>query len=215
MGTPSSILKSVGFPSLPITLSDLRLSNHILNQKNHNVILGNFKNLVEAIHNPIALFKDKDYANRIHILTHLTNSRKESIQVFIELEKDFGGRDKLGYHQELKVSSMITAFAPNDSFTIEKHIIENDSLYRDKERLINYLQGFRQHTKFVYPKTINESSKKIEKVLYKIQEFSEKCFSNHFILWGLAPITFLIYQALGQVSVIISFYGVLHKSILY
>lgn len=59
--------------------------------------------------------------------------------------------------QELKVNSITTAFAPNDSFSIEKHILENNTLYIDKERLLEYLQGFRQNTKVVYPKSLSES----------------------------------------------------------
>jgi len=93
LGKPSSILQSVGMPDLPITMSANWFSQHILDNPEHFVKTLNFKGLIEAIHNPIAIFQDKQYSGkdgRILILTELKGKNENNIKVIIQFNRSFG-----------------------------------------------------------------------------------------------------------------------------
>lgn len=172
LGNPSSVLQKIGMPNLPITLHSKWFDEHILTPSLHNIKTLNFKNLVEAIQNPIAIWQDKDYKGedgRIEIATVLKGKDDRNINVVIEFSRKFG---------ELQLNSITTAFETRNNLRFEKSLENNLVLYIDKDRITNYLQGFPHIRGIVYPKSVSDSSTNIEKFLYKVQTFPDILSKN-------------------------------------
>ncbi len=88
LGTPSPILLSAGIPNLPIEMASARL-NHKSNQENHPFELSEVKGLVEAVQNPLAVFRSATHIGSNVILTELRQGNKNFV-VAIKTNKQKG-----------------------------------------------------------------------------------------------------------------------------
>lgn len=123
LGMPSDILRSCGFPDMPIELSSTNLAEHA-RKTHHPFELKDVKDLVNALQDPIGVFVygDKD----------------KSQNVIVEIQKN--GRNFLvGVHfnqnrNGLEVSSIRGIF-PKDNAEWLNWINQGKSLYLDKEKI--------------------------------------------------------------------------------
>lgn len=122
LGVPSAILRSTGFPNAPIELSSTHLLDKSKN-KNHPFALEDVKNLVEALQEPIAVFKYGDST--------------KAQNVIIEIQKD-GKNFLIGIHFDQQrhgnIISDIRGIFPKDNAGWLNWISEGKLLYADKEK---------------------------------------------------------------------------------
>jgi hypothetical protein len=123
LGIPSDILRSCGFPDIPIELSSTNLAEHA-RKTHHSFELKDVKDLVNALQEPIGVFAYGD--------------KEKSQNVIVEIQKN--GRNFLvGVHfnqnrNGLEVSSIRGIF-PKDNAEWLIWINQGKSLYLDKEKI--------------------------------------------------------------------------------
>ncbi len=87
LGRPSEILQSAGIPNLPIELKASRL-NSKSKQENHPFELSEIKGLVDAIHNPLAVFRSATHIGSNVILTEIRHKGKNFVVAIQTNKKD-------------------------------------------------------------------------------------------------------------------------------
>ena len=123
LGMPSEILRSCGFPNMPIELSSTNLAEHA-RKTHHPFELKDVIGLVNALQKPIGVFAYGD--------------KNKSQNVIVEIQKD--GRNFLvGIHFNQNrrglVVSDIRGIFPKDNAEWLNWIIQGKSLYLDKEKI--------------------------------------------------------------------------------
>lgn len=123
LGMPSDILRSCGFPDMPIELSSTNLAEHA-RKTHHPFELKDVKDLVNALQEPIGVFAYGD--------------KEKSQNVIVEIQKD--GRNFLvGVHFNQNrrglVVSDIRGIFPKDNAEWLNWINQGKSLYLDKEKI--------------------------------------------------------------------------------
>jgi hypothetical protein len=123
LGMPSEILRSCGFPDMPIELSSTNLAEHA-RKTHHPFELKDVKDLVNALQEPIGVFAYGD--------------KEKSQNVIVEIQKE--GRNFLvGVHFNQNrrglVVSDIRGIFPKDNAEWLNWINQGKSLYLDKEKI--------------------------------------------------------------------------------
>lgn len=77
-GNPSTILKAVDIPDLPIEMASRRLVNKAM-QDNHPFELAELKDLPLSLHNPLAIFRSATRIGSNVIMTDLTHNSKNFV----------------------------------------------------------------------------------------------------------------------------------------
>ena len=127
LGRPSAILRSTGFPDVPIELSATRLAEKAA-QQNHEFEISEARNLVEALQSPIAVFS---YGNKM-----------KSQNAIVEIQHK-GKNFVVGVHfnQERRglVVSDIRGLFPKDNAEWLNWITQGKALYINKEKIQNLI----------------------------------------------------------------------------
>lgn len=123
LGLPSNILKSTGFPYIPIELSSTRLEEKS-KQKNHPYEISEVRNMVLALNVPLAIFSYGD--------------KEKSQNVIIELEYK-GKKFLLGtffnqFHRNVAITDIRGLF-PKDTCEWLNWISQGKALYLDKKKI--------------------------------------------------------------------------------
>ncbi len=121
LGRPSEILQSAGIPNLPIELKASRL-NSKSKQENHPFELGNVKNLVEALQNPLAVFEYGDKTKAQNIIIGIQKEGKNFL-VGISINP-----------LNLQINDVRGIF-PKDNSEWLNWIAQDKALYLDKKRI--------------------------------------------------------------------------------
>lgn len=85
LGLPSNILKSTGFPYIPIELSSTRLEEKS-KQKNHPYEISEVRNMVLALNVPLAIFSYGDKEKSQNVIIEL-EYKKKKIQILINQQR--------------------------------------------------------------------------------------------------------------------------------
>lgn len=125
LGMPGTVLRSTGFPDLPIELSSTRLAEKARDKK-HPFALADVKNLVNAINQPIAVFSYGDKNKAQNVIAEIERNGKKFV-VGISLNPVVGGRS-------MEVNSIRGLF-PKDNAEWLNWISQNKMLYADKEKI--------------------------------------------------------------------------------
>lgn len=123
LGMPSIILKSCGFPNMPIELSSTNLAEHA-RKTHHPFELKDVMGLVDAIQKPIAVFKYGD--------------EKKSQNVIIEIQKnDRNFLVGIHFNQSRRnvVVSDIRGIFPKDNAEWLNWVNQGKAIYLDKEKI--------------------------------------------------------------------------------
>ncbi|MBR1769242.1 MAG: hypothetical protein IJ748_02175 [Bacteroidales bacterium] len=121
LGQPSTVLKSVGIPNLPIELKASRLSSKS-KQENHPFDLEDVKDLVKAIQNPLAIFEYGDKSKAQNIIVEISKGGKNFL-VGLSLNP-----------KNLQINDVRGIF-PKDSSEWLNWISQGKALYLDKEKI--------------------------------------------------------------------------------
>lgn len=124
MGNPGKILLSTGVPDLPIQMNASRLKAKATSF-GHDFNLGEVKNLVKALQEPLAVFVYGDKTKAQNIIVPLQKSGKNFI-VGLSLNPTVGGRS-------LEINSIRNVFPKNNSEWLN-WISQGKALYMDKEK---------------------------------------------------------------------------------
>lgn len=127
-GHPFEILKSSGFPDLPIQMSASRLT-HKSNQENHPFDLAEIMNLPLAIQTPLAVFRSATKIGSNVILTELEQNGKNFVAA-VETRKKVG---------KIEINS-IRSIHPRTNSNIINWINEGLLEYADKIRMSVWLE---------------------------------------------------------------------------
>lgn len=125
MGNPGKILLSTGAPDLPIQMNASRLKAKATSF-GHDFNLGEVKNLVKALQEPLAVFVYGDKTKAQNIIVPLQKSGKNFI-VGLSLNPTVGGRS-------LEINSIRNVFPKNNSEWLN-WISQGKALYMDKEKI--------------------------------------------------------------------------------
>ncbi len=125
MGNPGKILLSTGVPDLPIQMNASRLKAKATSF-GHDFNLGEVKNLVKALQEPLAVFVYGDKTKAQNIIVPLQKSGKNFI-VGLSLNPTVGGRS-------LEINSIRNVFPKNNSEWLN-WISQGKALYMDKEKI--------------------------------------------------------------------------------
>lgn len=125
MGNPGKILLSTGVPDLPIQMNASRLKAKATSF-GHDFNLGEVKNLVKALQEPLAVFVYGDKTKAQNIIVPLQKGGKNFI-VGLSLNPTVGGRS-------LEINSIRNVFPKNNSEWLN-WISQGKALYMDKEKI--------------------------------------------------------------------------------
>ena len=125
MGRPGSVLLSTGVPDLPIQMSASRLKTKATSY-GHDFDLGEVKDLVKALQNPLAVFSYGDKTKAQNIIVPLQKDGKNFI-VGLSLNPTVGGRS-------LEINSIRNVFPKNNSEWLN-WIAQGKALFLDKEKI--------------------------------------------------------------------------------
>lgn len=125
MGRPGSVLLSTGVPDLPIQMSASRLKTKATSY-GHDFDLGEVKDLVKALQNPLAVFSYGDKTKAQNIIVPLQKDGKNFI-VDLSLNPTVGGRS-------LEINSIRNVFPKNNSEWLN-WIAQGKALFLDKEKI--------------------------------------------------------------------------------
>ena len=125
MGNPGKILLSTGVPDLPIQMKASRLKAKVTSF-GHDFNLGEVKNLVKALQEPLAVFVYGDKTKAQNIIVPLQKGGKNFI-VGLSLNPTVGGRS-------LEINSIRNVFPKNNSEWLN-WISQGKALYMDKEKI--------------------------------------------------------------------------------
>ena len=125
LGSPSAALLSTGIADVPIELNSTRLEDKSKNF-GHDYDLSELKDLVKAIHNPMAIFAYGDKNKSQNIIVEIQHEGKNFI-VGLSIRPSVGGRI-------LDINSIRNVF-PKDNAEWLNWISQGKMLYADKERI--------------------------------------------------------------------------------
>ena len=146
LGTPSSILQSVG-----VALKPMRLyGNKVISKaRKHGFLISELRNLPMAISDPIAIFKGSD--NDSHsILTEL-HTDQGNILVNLSVGKD----------NDVDFNIIRSVYGKNEKGVVN-WILSDKLLYADKERALNYLRTSAPIADARLSQELNDAAKVIE-----------------------------------------------------
>lgn len=129
LGSPSAVLLSTGIADVPIELNSTRLEDKSKNF-GHDYDLSELKDLVKAIHNPMAIFAYGDKNKAQNIIVEIQHEGKNFI-VGLSIRPSVGGR-------VLDINSIRNVF-PKDNAEWLNWISQGKMLYADKERIQNLI----------------------------------------------------------------------------
>ncbi|WP_294203161.1 hypothetical protein [uncultured Chryseobacterium sp.] len=100
LGSPSNLLQQIGIPAGEISVPIEYLNTKIINQEKHDIAsMTSFRNLVEGIHDPIAVFDNyeagKRTEGRYEFFTSLRNDKEENIALILDTNN--GNTIKTGF----------------------------------------------------------------------------------------------------------------------
>ena len=125
LGNPGDILLSTGIPNLPIQMSASRLQDKS-SKFGHDYDLQEVRDLVKAIHKPLAVFAYGDKKKAQNIIVPLHKGSKNFI-VGLSLNPAIGGH-------RLEINSVRNIF-PKDNAEWLNWIAQDKALYLDKEKI--------------------------------------------------------------------------------
>lgn len=135
LGTPSNLLQQLGIPNSDMSVSIEYLNNKIINQDRHDISsMTSFRNIVEGIHNPIAVFDNyeagKRTENRFELLTSLKNADGKNIAIILNTEA--GNTIKTGFALDTINRLRANLFNNNG----------NGTKYLNKQQLVDVLKTY-------------------------------------------------------------------------
>lgn len=166
LGVPSEILKAVGISNTPITIPFKYFQEHLLENKGHNMTAKEVAEVMRAIHNPLAIYKNsenQEYArnNRYEILTPLKNKDGQNIIVILEVGRVVRTKGDMFGKQTMEVNTINTAFAEEKALNRFKYALDNNNvLFVNKKRIEeSYLGGSVKSSVANRNDSINSSTK--------------------------------------------------------
>ena len=127
LGLPSKILLSSGIPSLPLELASSRLADKGL-QANHPFDISEIKNLVNAVQEPMAVFRSATHLGSFVILTEIENQGRNFV-VAIQTNKPKG---KI-------VINDIRSLYPKNNRAVAQWIYDDLAEYINKEKMSKFV----------------------------------------------------------------------------
>ncbi len=135
LGYPSAILRSAGLPNLPIELASSRLSDKSM-QENHPFELSEIEGLVNAIQNPLAVFRSATHIGSYVVLTEIEHKGKNFV-VAIEANRKQG---------RLEVNSVRSIHYRSSNTHIANWIKDDLMEYADKKRMSEWISKQRYNS---------------------------------------------------------------------
>ncbi|MDR6548535.1 hypothetical protein J2810_004625 [Chryseobacterium rhizosphaerae] len=133
LGTPSNLLQQLGIPNSDINVSIEYLNNKIINQDRHDISsMTSFRNIVDGIHNPIAVFDNyeagKKTENRFELLTSLKNADGKNIAIILNTDGE---------------NTIKTGFALDTINRLRANLFNNNGTkYLNKQQLVDVLKTY-------------------------------------------------------------------------
>lgn len=152
LGKPGGILRSTGFPDLPIELSATRLAEKVA-QRNHEFEVGDVKNLVNAINDPIAVFAYGDKSKAQNVIVEIEQDGKKFV-VGVSLNPTVNGTN-------LNVNSIRGIF-PKKNAEWLNWINQGKLLYANKEKIQDLIDQQRTNLADVAYLDLDSIAKEIE-----------------------------------------------------
>jgi len=128
LGMPSEVLLTAGLPNLPIELAASRLSDKSM-QENHPFELSEMMGLVNAIQNPIAVFRSATHLGSYVVLTEIQHKGKNYV-VAIKTNKNKG---------RIRINDIRSVHYRKSNSHIANWIIEGLHEYVDKQKMLEWL----------------------------------------------------------------------------
>lgn len=128
LGMPSDVLLTAGLPNLPIELAASRLSDKSM-QENHPFELSEMMGLVNAIQNPIAVFRSATHLGSYVVLTEIQHKGKNYV-VAIKTNKNKG---------RIRINDIRSVHYRKSNSHIANWIIEGLHEYVDKQKMLEWL----------------------------------------------------------------------------
>ena len=123
LGNPSEILQDYGFPNMPIELSAAHLAEKA-KAAHHQYSLEEVRDLVKAIHNPIAIFRYGDATKAQNVIIEFEHEGKNFV-VGVHFNQQRRGN----------VVSDIRGLYPKDNAEWLNWILQDKALYLNKEKI--------------------------------------------------------------------------------
>lgn len=164
LGKPTRILKASGFKDVEITLPLNHLEDIISKHSKLNAMDDlDLIDLPSAIHNPMIVLYDKDYAGtgRLMIVTTLQNSKNQNINVFIQAVP--------GKSRNFDVNSVVTLFPRASVEGLDKEILKGSTIFVNKEKTLEY---YRTRTTPGSSSDISKGNTNIRQIEQIIKEFN-------------------------------------------
>ena len=164
MGMPSGVLRSTGFPNVPIELSASHLADKA-KASHHPFALGDVKGLVEALQHPIAVFVYGDKGKAQNVIVEIQHEGKNFV-VGIHFNQERRGI----------IVNDIRGLYPKDNAEWLNWISQGKALYLDKEKiqaLINQQRKNLAEVDYLDLNSVAKIVKKFENPQIPRESFSE------------------------------------------
>ena len=135
LGHPSEALQAAGIPNLPIELAASCLSNKS-KQENHPFELSEIENLLEAIQQPLAVFRSATHIGSYVVLTEIKHQGKNYVAA-IQTNRPKG---------RIKINSVRSIHYRNSNTHIANWIDEGLLEYVDKQKMVEWLSKQRYNS---------------------------------------------------------------------
>ena len=167
LGLPSKILLSSGIPSLPLELASSRLADKGM-QANHPFDISEIKNLVNAVQEPMAVFRSATHLGSFVILTEIEHQGRNFV-VAIQTNK---------IANKLLINSIRSIHYRNNNSHIALWLQKNLAEYVDKEKMSRWLSKQQYNSA-----DVKKSSRHVTKIIQNfenpiLEEEKNKIFNN-------------------------------------
>ena len=167
LGLPSKILLSSGIPSLPLELASSRLADKGM-QANHPFDISEIKNLVNAVQEPMAVFRSATHLGSFVILTEIEHQGRNFV-VAIQTNK---------IANKLLINSIRSIHYRNNNSHIALWLQKNLAEYVDKEKMSRWLSKQQYNSA-----DVKKSSRHVTKIIQNfenpiLEEEKNKIFKN-------------------------------------
>lgn len=167
LGLPSKILLSSGIPSLPLELASSRLADKGM-QANHPFDISEIKNLVNAVQEPMAVFRSATHLGSFVILTEIEHQGRNFV-VAIQTNK---------IANKLLINSIRSIHYRNNNSHIALWLQKNLAEYVDKEKMSRWLSKQQYNSA-----DVKKSSRHVAKIIQNfenpiLEEEKNKIFNN-------------------------------------
>lgn len=133
VGNTPDVLRKLGAPALPMTMSAGNLAKILSDKKDHQLPKALVKQIPAALAEPVMVFESATVSDALVVLTELKHEGR-SVMVAVHLDKK---------QQRVRVNEIASAYKRSDAGWYTRQIAEGRLLYQDKKKSLAWARTHR------------------------------------------------------------------------